>query len=178
MINKDEAVLVFMDVQGRLSELVDGADLLFAALRRLLAGMNELEVPVIVTEQIPAKLGATRPEFLPYIQSPAIEKSAFSAYGEPSFVEALKATERRHVVLCGIETHVCIYQTTMDLRKAGYGVSVVTDAVSSRDPANKTLALRRMESQGVHLTGVEMLLFELLGDASHPAFKAILKIVK
>jgi nicotinamidase-related amidase len=82
------------------------------------------------------------------------------------------------VILCGIETHVCVYQTALDLLEAGYEVQIVTDAVSSRNPANKALAMRRLEIEGVSLTGTEMLLFELLGDAKAPEFKSILKIVK
>jgi len=178
MMKRENTVLVFIDVQGRLAELVDGADVLFKNLRRLLEGMKALDIPVIVTEQIPEKLGATREEFQPFIAETPIAKSAFSCCGEPAFFQCLEKTKRRQVILCGIETHVCVYQTAMDLMAAGYEVQVVIDAVSSRDPDNKALALRRMESEGVKLTGTEMLLFELLGDANDPAFKPILQIVK
>lgn len=178
MLSKENAVLIFIDVQGRLAELVDGADALFKNLRRLLEGMKALDVPVIATEQIPEKLGSTRDEFQPFITVPPITKTSFSCCGEPSFLKSLKKTGRRHVILCGIETHVCVYQTAMHLRESGYEVYAVADAVSSRDPANKALALRRMEAEGVKLTGTEMVLFELLGDAKAPAFKSILQIVK
>jgi len=178
MLKTGNAVLVLIDVQGRLSELVDGADALFKNLHRLLEGMKVLEVPVIVTEQIPEKLGQTRDEFQSFITEAPVTKTAFSCYGEPMFVNVLEKTNHRHVILCGIETHVCVYQTARDLLAAGYEVYVVTDAVSSRDPANKALALRRMEAEGVKLTGTEMVLFELLGDAKAPQFKSILNIVK
>ncbi len=178
MLSKDNAVLIFIDVQGRLSDLVDGADSLFKNLRRLLEGMKALEVPVIVTEQIPEKLGPTRAEFQPLISEPPVVKTSFSCCGEPGFLQTLKKNGRRHTILCGIETHVCVYQTARDLLADGYEVYAVTDAVSSRDPANKTLALRRMETEGVKLTGTEMLLFELLGDATAPPFKSILQIIK
>jgi nicotinamidase-related amidase len=178
MLKRENAVLVFIDVQGRLAELVDGADTLFKNLRRLLEGMKALEIPVIVTEQIPEKLGATRDEFRPLISDPPIAKSSFSCCGEPAFFQALEKTKRHQVILCGIETHVCVYQTAMNLLDAGYAVYAVADAVSSRDPANKALALRRMEAESVKLTGTEMLLFELLGDAASPQFKPILNIVK
>jgi len=178
MLKRENAVLVFIDVQGRLAELVDGADALFKNLRRLLEGMKALEIPVIVTEQIPEKLGATRDEFQPFIAEPPVAKSTFSCCGEPVFCKTMENLKQTQVILCGIETHVCIYQTAMDLLAAGYEVQVVTDAVSSRDPANKTLALRRMEAEGVKLTGTEMLLFELLGDAKSQQFKCILQIIK
>jgi nicotinamidase-related amidase len=178
MLNRKNAVLVFIDVQGRLAELVDGADALFKNLRRLLEGMKALEIPVIVTEQIPEKLGATREEFQPFITEPPISKTSFSCGGEPAFAKAVEHLKRTQVILCGIETHVCVYQTALDLLEAGYEVQVVTDAVSSRDPANKALALRRLEVEGVSLTGTEMVLFELLNDAKDPAFKPVLQIVK
>jgi nicotinamidase-related amidase len=178
MLNRENAVLIFIDVQGRLSELVDGAEPLFKNLHRLLDGMKALEMPVIITEQIPEKLGPTRDEFLPFITEPPIIKTSFSCCGEPAFMKALEKTGRRHVILCGIETHVCVYQTAVHLLESGYEVQVVVDAVSSRDPANKALALRRMEREGTQLTGTEMVLFELLGNAKAPQFKSILQIVK
>ena len=149
MLNREKAVLIFIDVQGRLSELVDGADELFKNLRNLLEGMKVLDVPVIFTEQIPEKLGPTRDEFQPFITVPPIAKTSFSCYGEPAFLKSLEKTSRRHIILCGIETHVCVYQTAMDLLAAGYEVYAVADAVSSRDPVNKALALRRMDAEGV-----------------------------
>jgi len=178
MLRKEDAVLVFIDVQGRLAELVDSAEALFVNLRRLLQGMNALGVPVIVTEQLPEKLGPTREEFQELISGSPISKSSFGCCGEPKFFQCLEKRGRKQVILCGIETHVCVYQTAMELLAAEYEVQIVTDAVSSRDSANKALALRRMENEGVQLTGTEMLLFELLGDANDPALKSILQIVK
>jgi nicotinamidase-related amidase len=178
MLKKENAILVFIDVQGRLSELVDGSEALFGNLRRLLQGMKALDVPVIVTEQIPEKLGPTRDEFQEFITEAPIAKSAFGCCGEPNFFQTLENSGRKQVILCGIETHVCVYQTALQLIETGHKVYVVADAVSSRDPANKELALRRLENEGVRLTGTEMTLFELLGDAKDPAFKNILNIVK
>lgn len=178
MLQKDHAVLIFIDVQGTLAEQVDQHEMLFDKLRRLLAGMKALDVPVMVTEQLPDKLGPTREEFNEFISDPVITKSAFSCGGEEKFFQSLEKTGRRQVLLCGIETHICVYQTAMDLLKKNFEVHVVCDGVSSRDPANKALALRRMEAEGVKLTGVEMLLFELLAHAGSPAFKSILRIVK
>lgn len=174
----ENAVLVFIDVQGRLAEVVDGTEPLYKNLHRLLSGTYVLDIPVIVTEQTPDNLGKTRGEFRPLLTNLPISKSTFSCCGERVFLEALEKTKRRAVILCGIETHICVYQTAMDLLAAGYEVHVVADAVSSRDPANKELALRRMEAEGVKLTGTEMLLFELLGDAKSQQFKSILNIVK
>jgi nicotinamidase-related amidase len=178
MLKRENAILVFIDVQGKLSERVDGAGALFVNLRRLLEGMESLGVPVIFTEQIPEKLGPTRGEFQEFIVDPPIAKSSFGCCGEPQFFQTLEKTGRKQVILCGIETHVCVYQTALQLMESGHKVYVVADAVSSRDPANKMLALRRLEHEGVRLTGTESLLFELLSDAKDPAFKAVLNIIK
>lgn len=178
MLKRENAILVFIDVQGRLAERVADPSPLFANLRRLLQGMKALDVPVIVTEQLPEKLGPTREEFQEFIDSPPIAKSSFGCCGEPEFFQTLEKTGRKQVILCGIESHVCVYQTAIELQATGHKVYVVCDAVSSRNPANKQLALRRMEREGVRLSGTEMVLFELLGDAKDPAFKSILQIVK
>lgn len=179
MLKKEDAVLVLIDVQGRLAEIVDGSAAMLDSIRRLLTGLYVLEVPVIVTEQTPNKIGTTWRDIRPMIADyKPIEKSTFSCCGERMFLEVLEKTKRRQVILCGIETHICVYQTALDLLDAGFEVHVVTDAVSSRDPANKTLALRRMEYEGVKLVGTEMLLFELLADTKDPQFKSILHIVK
>lgn len=178
MLKKENTVLVFIDVQGRLAELVDDTEALFKNLRRLLEGMYVLDIPVIVTEQTPDRMGKTRPEFRPLISDKPVEKSTFSCCGETVFLETLKKTKRRQVILCGIEAHVCIYQTAMDLLNADYEVQVVVDAVASRHPANKSFALRRMETEGITLTATEMLLFELLGDSNDRRFRSILQIVK
>ncbi len=178
MLKRDNAVLIFIDVQGRLSEVVDGSEAVLGNLHRLLQGMKALAVPVIATEQIPEKLGPTREEFQEFLSDPAIAKSSFSCCGEPGFFQTLENSGRKQVILCGIETHVCVYQTALELLASGHKVYVVTDAVSSRDPANKALALRRMEHEGARLTGTEMVLFELLGDAEDPAFKSVFRLVK
>lgn len=178
MLKREDAVLIFIDVQGRLAEVIDDPESLYHNLRRLLEGMNLFDIPVIVTEQNPNQLGKTRGEFRPLLINLPVAKSTFSCCGERVFLEVLEKIKRKQVVLCGIETHVCVYQTAMDLMESGYEVRVVVDAVSSRDPANKTLALRCMETKGVKLTGTEMLLFELLGDANAPQSRSVFQIVK
>jgi nicotinamidase-related amidase len=178
MLNREHAILILIDVQGRLSELVADSEELFGNLRRLLKGMNALNVPIITTEQLPDKLGPTRETLQDGLTGPVIAKSSFGCCGEPEFFQTLENSGRKQVILCGIETHICVYQTALQLLSTGHKVYVVSDAVSSRSPANKELALRRMEAEGVRLTGTEMALFELLGDAKDPAFKSILQTVK
>jgi len=172
------AVLVVVDVQGRLARLVEGSEVVIDAVGRLVRGAGVLGVPVLATEQNPEGLGPTVEEVAPLLPSPPIPKRAFSCWGEPAFREALEATGRRDVLLAGIEAHVCVYQTAVDLREAGWRVHVAADAVSSRTAANRQVGLEKMCSAGAEVTSVETALFEMLRVAEGPAFKEVLRIVK
>jgi nicotinamidase-related amidase len=154
-------------------------DALFDGLRRLLAGGRAIGIPIICTEQIPEALGPTRAELANCLQdSVRISKSSFSCCGEPRFMDALVALNRRQVIICGIETHVCVCQTAVELLGADYEVYVVADAVSSRSLANKNLALERLRYAGAVVSSVEMALFELLRVAEGRVFKEVLRIIK
>ena len=107
-----------------------------------------------------------------------MEKNCFSGYGCAEFVTALRLLQKKQVILAGIETHVCVYQTAIDLISNGYQVSVVADAVGSRAASNKDIALQRMVAEGAKLTSTEMALFELLGRAGTPEFKEVQALVK
>jgi nicotinamidase-related amidase len=143
-------------------------------------------VPIIAMEQLPDKMGPTIPELrelLAGVTEP-IAKATFSCSASPEFREALAASGRRQVLLAGIETHVCVYQTAMELAD-DYEVQLVTDAVSSRTAQNKAAALTRLQqaAQGsspryIAMTTVEMAVFEMLHTAEHPAFRDILRIIK
>ena len=178
MLQEDSAVLIVVDVQGKLARVVHESKQVIANVGRIIAGAKALGVPVVCTEQNPDGLGATVDEIAPLLDEPAISKMAFSCCGEPAFVEALNSISRRQILLAGVETHVCVYQTVMDLLEMGFEPHVVTDAVSSRDPRNRDLALRKMQAAGATITCVEMALFELLHTADRPEFRQILRIVK
>ncbi|MBL7140685.1 MAG: hydrolase [Planctomycetes bacterium] len=178
MLTCDNAVLVVVDVQGKLARLMHEAEDLFDRVARLVRGAAVLEVPVIATEQNPAGLGPTVDEIRPLLPAEAIPKTAFSCCGEAAFVAALEAAGRRQVLLAGIETHVCVYQTARDLLARGYEVHVVADAVSSRSVRNRDIGLTKIQAAGAEVTSVETALFEMLAVAEGPRFKEILKIVK
>jgi nicotinamidase-related amidase len=180
MLNIDNTALVVIDVQGKLAQLMDEKEALFANLEKIIKGIQVLNIPIIWTEQVPEKLGPTLPQFTELLASSGspIAKSSFSCCGHPPFMDALKFLDRSQILLTGIETHVCVYQTALDLLDAGYQVQVVTDAVSSRTSANKHIGLGRMKEAGVILTGTEMVLFELLRVAEGDQFRQIAKIVK
>lgn len=179
MLDRNESLLLFIDVQGRLHEVMHEKETLDRNMERLLQAADVLEVPVLATEQIPEKLGPTNEPFKSMLKgAPILAKSSFSCFGEPQFVEALKATARKQVILIGIESHICVYQTAVDLLESGYAVVVAADAVSSRIPENRALALEAMRSAGATILPTESILFGLLRDAADPKFKALLKLIK
>jgi nicotinamidase-related amidase len=179
MLKTDDSAFVLIDVQGKLAQLMHEKDSLFSSLVKLIKGITILDIPVIWMEQIPEKMGPTIPELSDLLDdlSP-ISKTAFSCAGHQGFLDQLKALGRSNIILAGIETHVCMYQTARDLRDADYHVEVVADATSSRTASNREIGLQRIRECGAHLTSVEMLLMELLSDASDPRFKEVLKVIK
>ena len=179
MLDKEATVFVLVDVQGKLAQLMHQRDDLFSNLKILIRAMQVLGVPILMMEQTPQKLGPTIPELkelLPGFEP--IRKNTFSCAGEPEFLDSLERSGATDVVLAGIETHVCVYQTAMDLLTRGLGVHVVADAVSSRTESNKNLGLNRISAGGGHLTSTEMLLFELQRRAEGDEFRALIKLVK
>ena len=178
MLEIDNTVLLVIDIQGKLASLMHEKERLYDNASRMIRAAEVLGIEVICTEQYPDGLGPTVAEVAEHLNVEAIPKLAFSCCGEEAFVTALKRTERTRVLLTGIETHICVYQTAMDLLTGGYEVYVVTDAVSSRTQANRQLGLGRMKDAGAVMTSVEMALFEMLKVAKGDKFKQIARIVK
>lgn len=179
MLDSSQAVLLFIDVQGRLAELMHERQRLFDNLNRMLAGCRVLDVPALVTEQNPEKLGPTREEFAENLRDlPVFPKFCFSSAGASEVACHLREQNRRQVILVGIETHICVWQTAVDLLADGYEVFVVADAVGSRHPDNKDLALARLREEGATIVSTEMALMEMLRDSASPAFRDLLKIIR
>jgi len=179
MISRTDAVLVIIDIQGNLAQAMLDKENLFSNAVKLIKGFNVLNLPVIITEQIPQKLGRTLPQIAAELDGvKPIAKESFSCWEENNFKEQLKALRRRDVVLLGIETHVCVYQTAVDLISNGYNVHLVADAVSSRTPENRRIGIEAMKSAGAKITSTEMVLFEMLRTAADPKAKEFFKIVK
>jgi len=179
MLKIENASLLIVDIQGNLANSMYGKELLFKNAQKLIKGIQILGIPIICTEQNPKGLGPTIPEIADLLSNiQPISKMTFSCCQNDRFVQTLKALNRKQILIAGIETHVCIYQTSSDLVDLGYEVQVVTDAVSSRNIENKEIGLRKMRDCGVSLTSVETALFELLKVAEGEQFKEILKIVK
>ncbi len=179
MAKIDQACLVVVDIQGKLAEMMCEKEALFAQTEILLKAFTELNMPILWCQQVPEALGPTIASIqalLPGHQP--INKACFSAWENGGFQARLLDSGRSQVVLCGIETHICIYQTARDLLENGYQVEIVAEAVSSRTPENKAIGLNRIQRLGGQVTSVEMLLFDLLKTAEHPSFRALAKLIK
>ena len=179
MLKIEDAVLVVVDVQGKLATLMHEKEEFFSNVVKMIKGAKTLGIPIIWNEQLPDKLGETIPEIKDALPNMLpLVKNTFSCCGNGDFMKQLKAVNRRQVILVGMETHVCVYQTTLDLLEAGYEVHLVADAVSSRTLDNKNTAIEAMRSLGAKITCVEMALFEMLRIAEGDMFKQVIKIVK
>jgi nicotinamidase-related amidase len=179
MLKIKDAVLVVVDIQGKLATLMDRKEEFYENVVRIIKGAQVLELPIIWNEQLPDKLGSTIDKIKNVLpgQSPLIKRT-FSCCGNPDFMSELKAVRREQVILAGMETHVCVYQTALDLLDEGYEVYVVADAVSSRSAENKRFALDAMRDAGARITSVEMALFSMLRVAEGDRFRQVLNIVK
>ena len=175
-LDAERAVLVVIDVQEAFRKAIPTFDDVAAATARLVQGAARIGIPIVVTEQYPRGLGETVPEVeghLPADVKP-VEKVRFSAAEADGF----GLDGRDQAIVCGIETHVCVNQTVLDLLEQGVATQVVADAVGSRTEANRELGLHKMERAGATLTSVETALFELLRGSDAPAFKEVQALVK
>ncbi|MGI8639224.1 MAG: hydrolase [Pyrinomonadaceae bacterium] len=180
VLNKDKTVLVVVDLQEAFRFPINDFAQIAARISIAVRGFQILDLPVIVTEQYPKGLGRTAEEIL-FSMPPEfefVEKTAFSSCGASSFMEKLRETGASQIVLCGLETHVCINQTAHDLLNEGFEVHILEDCVSSRFSRDKETALAKMRINGCIPSCVEMALFELMRDSRHEQFKEIQNLIK
>jgi len=170
LLERAKSLLLLVDMQERLVPAMAGAAEVTANCGILLRAAGALGVPVLATEQYPKGLGPTVPE-LADLAPRRLEKLEFSAYANPRIRDELRRVERRQVVLCGIEAHVCVLQTGLELLEAGFQVWVAADAVASRRPESREVALHRLGRAGATLITAEMALFEWLRSAEAPEFR-------
>ncbi len=181
LIRAETSCLIVIDMQERLVPAMQAPAQTIKAAKLLLTAAAEMGVPVLLTEQYPQGLGPTVPE-IAQAARPAgariVEKTHFSSFDEPAFAEAFRATGRRQAVIAGMEAHICVLQTAMSLMADGVEVFVVTDATASRSLASERACLDRLQAAGAGIVTAEMAVFEWLGRAGTPAFKALLPLVK
>ncbi|MEM9883187.1 MAG: hydrolase [Planctomycetota bacterium] len=178
-LDPQRSALLLIDLQERLVPVMHEKTTVVRRAARLVEGANVLGVPVLITEQYPRGLGHTVADIAKQLRGAVSvdEKTRFSASG-PGLTKRLEQQGTRSVVLAGIETHVCVLQTALDLLAAGYTVAVCEDATSSRRAIDKRAALQRLAQAGAVPATVEAVLFELLGDADSPKFRALQAVIR
>lgn len=178
-LDRKSCVLIVVDMQDRFRDLIDGMDGVIRNCSRLVRFCDRLDIPILVTEQYPQALGRTVPELASLTPTAApFEKLTFSCAADRRFTARLQVMGRPQVILCGIETHVCVYQTAFDLLALERQVAVAADAVSSRRPANREFGLARMRDLGAQIMPAEMIMFEILREAGTPEFKTVADLLK
>ncbi|QYO65347.1 hydrolase [Leptolyngbya sp. 7M] len=180
MLEIDRCSLVVVDVQEAFRSAIPEFASIVSRISIAIRGFTLLGLPMIVTEQYPEGLGRTIEELQLALPDKyhLIEKSTFSAWGEQRFRSVLSSLARKQVVVCGIETHVCIVQTVQDLLAEGFEVHLLTDCVASRYRHDRKAGIQRMVEKGITSSSMEMALFELMGDSRHPRFKDVQALIK
>lgn len=178
-ITKEGTIGLVIDIQERLFPVMHEKETLLKNCQILIEGLNQLSVPVLVSQQYTRGLGETLPEVKSlFTEFEYLEKKDFSCFDVPEIREKLDAFKAKNVIICGIESHVCVLQTAVDLKEAGLNPIVVMDCVSSRTAENFELAKERFRHEGILMTSYESILFELTRAAGTDEFKAISKLVK
>ncbi len=180
ILDKEKTALVVVDLQEAFRSVIPDFPMIASQAAIAVRSFQILDLPIIITEQYPKGLGRTADEILFSLPDDfeVIEKSTFSSCGASSFLEKLRANSIAQVVLCGLETHICVNQTAHDLLTEDFEVHILQDAVGSRYETDKKAALGKMQSNGVVPSSVEMSLFELLKDSKHYKFKEIQNLIK
>lgn len=179
IIDRNDAVLAAIDFQTKLMPAMADREKLEEAAVKLIKGLGALKVPAIVTQQYTKGLGPTVSPIAEALGDyEPIEKTTFSAMEEPDFVKALEQSGKKTVILIGIEAHICVQQTALQLMDRGYSVYVIQDCIASRKESDNLCSQQRMAAAGAVITTYESILYELLKGAKAEGFKAISAIVK
>ncbi|RMG01313.1 MAG: hydrolase [Nitrospirae bacterium] len=178
-LDRSDIVLLIIDVQEKLARVMDERQRVTENTLHLIELAKLTDIPILITEQYPKGLGQTVSAIRDAIEGVAtLEKITFSCCGDERFIQSLKDTGRRKVVVAGMETHVCVLQTALDLLKSGFSVHIVSDAVTSRKVDDKVTALQFLRDAGAVITCTETVLFQVLERAGTEEFKAISKRIK
>ncbi len=182
ILRREDTLLVVVDMQEPFLRHIHDRDRLLDNVLLLIQSANVLGLPILPTLQYADRMGGVVPEVaaaLPVHHAVGpLDKMCFSCAGQPTFMDAIHASRRRQILLCGVETHICVSQTALDLAAGGFQVHVAADAVSSRTLEKHKLGMERLRDSGVLPCGAEAAVYELLREAGSPEFKAILKLVK
>ena len=179
LMNREDCIFIAIDYQEKLMPAMSGKEELENKVCRLAEGMKALGIPHIVTQQYTKGIGETIPSVAEAIgEFTPIDKTSFSCMNNEAFCAQLEEAGRKTAIICGIEAHICLQQTVLQLLEEGYRVYVPVDCISSRSEMDKLISITRMGEAGAVMTTYEAILYELLRDSKAPEFKAISKIVK
>ena len=179
ILDRKRCGLLVVDIQEKILAVMNDPERVVAITIKLIEGFKILNLPVVVTEQYPEGIGPTVDPIKKALGDVAMSKKmTFSCCGIEDFTRTFREKDVDQVVVCGIESHVCVWQTAMDLLNEGFLVHVVRDAVSSRKIEDMNSALLRMTSNGIQISTSEMVLFELLEQAGTDEFKRMMKLIK
>ncbi len=180
MLTPKDSILVVVDVQGKLAQIVNDTEKLHANLKVLIQGLRLFDIPTLWLEHLPDKLGPTSPIIAEELMktSRPISKQHFSGWQCEAFKDRLLDLNRKEIILVGIETHICVYQTARELLENHFNVHLVADALSSRTMQNNQLGIEMMRQNGAQITNIESLLFELQNEAFGDRFKQLLSLIK
>ena len=179
MLDPQNSLLLVIDFQEKLLPHIYQKESVLANAQILIKSLRLLKVPILWSEQAPKKIGKTVSEIARLLNGhQAFRKYSFSCLGHKEMLAELQRFTGRDIILCGIETHVCVYQTALDLLSSGFRVQIVTDAISSRTAHNRQIGLDLMRTHGCQLTSTETVLCELVRSAQHENFKEIIKMIK
>ena len=174
-----DCIFVMIDIQEKLVPVINGGEKAVFEASRLLRCAQTLKIPLLTTEQYPKGLGPTVTPLRPLVDENALfAKTSFSCFDADGFAEKLEEQKRRSVVLFGMESHICLLTTAMDMKKRGYETIVADEACGSRDLCHHELAMRNLLAAGVAVLPVETIVYQLLGRAGTPEFKALLPLFK
>ena len=179
IIQKENCALLIIDIQEKILPIIYDSERIIANTLKLINGFKIMNIPVFITEQYPQGLGRTDSRILSVLPDvKPIEKMTFSCYGSKELVDKLKVNNIARVAVCGIESHVCVIQTALDLTANEFQVFVAADAVSSRKLFDFEMSLRRMGANGVEISLTESILFEMMNECGTDEFRAVSKLVK
>lgn len=181
MIEANESLLIVIDIQEKFKPALPDFDKVVANTVKLVRVFQLLEIPILVNEQYPRGLGQTAAEIKNELKEFSyVEKVSFDCFLNDSFCNILDTTfrGRKNLIICGIESHICVAQSVLSALSRGYEVHLAADAVASRKKSDYEIALRRMENEGAKIGSVEMLIFQMIPDSKHEHFKEISKIIR
>lgn len=177
-ISLDNVMALAIDFQEKLVSAMHEKENLIKRTEILLNGLSELNVDIVTSQQYTKGLGMTIPELTAIIGDKYFDKRAFSCYKDADILQRIKEIGKKYIIICGIEAHICVLQTCLDLAEAGFVPVLVTDCTSSRKQSDMNNALLRMAKTDTLFTTSESILFELMGSASHPSFRTISNLIK